>query len=137
MLDLKNLSAIIMKNKNKDNMKQAVNWLKIKRMRYVRGDLKNYFNYDMSEDFRVLEVLNTSLNTSNTRATRRSNPPSDAVTLPDGLEPLYQSQLPLSEAKKKDLETMCKKDIIPEELHGWVKSMKTFANNVGNDTDDE
>lgn len=137
MLDLKKLSATIMRNKNKDDMNQAVNWLKIKRIRYVKSDLKIYFNYDMSQNFRSIDVSNRSYTTPKTRATRRSNPPSAAVQLPDDLESLYFSQLPISADKKKDLVTMCNKKIIPEEFHHWIKNMKTFNSNVSSSTDDD
>ncbi|XP_047986390.1 uncharacterized protein LOC125226450 isoform X2 [Leguminivora glycinivorella] len=137
MLDLKKLSAAIMNNKNKDTTNEAVNWLKIKRIRYVKGDFKIYFNYDMSEDFRQLDISYKKPNTPRTRAKRQSNPPSVAMPWPEELEERYSSQLPISIAKKKDLETMCRKQIIPEEYHGWIRSLKTFVGNAPNHSDEE
>ncbi|KAL4718408.1 hypothetical protein ACJJTC_004679 [Scirpophaga incertulas] len=127
MLDLKNLSETFIRNKNKDNKKETVNWLKIKRIKYVKGDLKVYFNYDMSENFRSIDVCKMSVSTPKTRAKRNSNPPSVNVQLPEHLEHLYSTQLPISLAKKKDLLNMCEKLIIPEELHAWIRSMKTYT----------
>lgn len=37
----------------------------------------------------------------------------------------YSSPLPISEAKKKDLINLCKKGIIPQELHLWYESLPT------------
>lgn len=137
MLDLKSLGVAIMKNKNKDNMNETVNWLKIKRMRYVKGDLKIYFTYDMSDNFRSINVLKMPVNTLKTRAKRNSNPPSVNVQLPEEIELLYSSQLPISIAKKKDLLNMCEKQIIPEELHAWIRDMKTYTKPPAFESDGE
>ncbi|RVE42680.1 hypothetical protein evm_012668 [Chilo suppressalis] len=137
MLDLKNLGVGLMRNKNKDNMNETVNWLKIKRMKYIKGDLKIYFNYDMSEDYRTIDVCKMPVNTSKTRAKRNSNPPSVNVQLPEEIELLYSSQLPISIAKKKDLLNMCEKQIIPEELLAWIRDMKTYTKQPAFESDEE
>lgn len=137
MLDLKNLSAAIIRNKNKDNLKETVNWLKIKRIKYVKGDLKIYFNYDMSENFRSIDVCKMAVNTPKTRAKRNSNPPSVNVQLPNEIEHLYSTQLPISLAKKKDLLNMCEKLIIPEALHAWIRGMKTYTKPTAFESDEE
>lgn len=49
--DLKMLSVHLLKNKTKANDGQRMKWLKIKRMKYVKGEKRIYFNYDMSENF--------------------------------------------------------------------------------------
>lgn len=35
----------------------------------------------------------------------------------------YDTKLPISEAKKKDLITLCNKNIIPEEFHEYYKAL--------------
>ncbi|CAG4939067.1 unnamed protein product [Parnassius apollo] len=41
------------------------------------------------------------------------------------MPPAYSSPLPISEAKKKDLNNLCAKGIIPQELHLWYQSLPT------------
>lgn len=37
----------------------------------------------------------------------------------------YSAPLPISEAKKKDLISLCRKGIKPQELHSWYESLPT------------
>lgn len=39
------------------------------------------------------------------------------------LEQLYDRPLPITEAKKKDLINLCEKAVIPEEYHGWYRTL--------------
>lgn len=39
------------------------------------------------------------------------------------LKPAYEHPLPITEAKKKDLMNLCRKNIIPAELHAWYASL--------------
>ncbi|CAG5002002.1 unnamed protein product [Parnassius apollo] len=56
-LDLKHLAGEIMKNRTKDEKGKQVQWLKIKRIKYLKGeDRKIYFNYDMSDKFNVMDI---------------------------------------------------------------------------------
>lgn len=137
--DLKHLANTIIKNRTKDDKGQKVQWLKIKRIKYVKGeDRKIFLNYDMSDNFNIIEIgEDPSTSRSNGAAVRQSarrkksrtetNTPVIPVNLqfPDQLQRLYQEPLKISAAKKKDLITLCKKGIIPEELHGWFENLKT------------
>jgi hypothetical protein len=42
--------------------------------------------------------------------------------------PAYEQYLPISKAKKKDLLQLCRKNIIPTELHGWYESLPASDN---------
>lgn len=42
--------------------------------------------------------------------------------------PGYNSQLPISEDKKKDLLKLCTTKVILEEFHGWYKSLSVIKN---------
>ncbi|KAH9637557.1 hypothetical protein HF086_009621 [Spodoptera exigua] len=50
---------------------------------------------------------------------------------------ITKEQLPISLAKKKDLMKMCEKLIIPEELHAWVRDMKTYNQQPAFESDEE
>ncbi|CAG9782675.1 unnamed protein product [Diatraea saccharalis] len=132
-LDLKHLADAIMKNKTKDEKGNRVQWLKIKRIRYVKGEeRKLFFNYDMSEHFNVMNIGETpsTFTTQHEYSTRKkmrhteNNSPADHE-LPNQLNRLYQEPLKITKAKKRDLINLCKKGIISEELHGWIENLKT------------
>lgn len=91
----------------------------------------------MSENFRSIDVCKMAVNTPKTRAKRNSNPPSVNVQLPNEIEHFYFTQLPISLAKKKDLLDTCEKLIIPEELHAWIRGMKTYTKPTAFEIDEE
>ncbi|KAL4706739.1 hypothetical protein ACJJTC_014494 [Scirpophaga incertulas] len=112
--DLKDMASKIILNKDKDNVGNKVQWLKIKRLRYIKGERRIYFNYDMSENFNYMDVTGREGMTRATRAKRY------AFEFPIALKKMYKESLPISEAKKKDLLYLIQKDIIPEELGALV-----------------
>ncbi|KAL4703070.1 hypothetical protein ACJJTC_008656 [Scirpophaga incertulas] len=131
--DLKHLAQAIIQNRTKDQNGKPVQWFKIKRIRYIKGEeRKIYFNYDMSEHFNAIEV-GEKLSTSkihheySTRKKMRgtvNETPADQQ-FPDQLNRVYQEPIKITEAKKRDLINLCRKGIIPEELHGWFENMET------------
>lgn len=134
--DLKKLAETIYKNKTKDNEGKPVKWLKIKRMVYVKGETKIYFNYDMSETLLYFDIRSDPSSVKkaalgevryNTRKTKKSvkevSVPEEEFTFPSQLEQLYLHPLPISAAKKKDLLKLCTTGVIPEEYHGWYQSL--------------
>ncbi|CAG5056570.1 unnamed protein product [Parnassius apollo] len=134
-LDLKHLAGEIMKNRTKDEKGKQVQWLKIKRIKYVKGeDRKIYFNYDMSDEFYVMDIgdnpstfqLDGAQNHNySTRKKKRltENDLPVSYRFPDQLNCLYKEPLKISAAKKKDLLNLCRKGIIPEEVHGWFENL--------------
>lgn len=127
MLDLKQLAQQLIKNREKDNLNEKVNWMKLKRLKYVKGEKsKIFFNYDLSEEFRFIKVHETVKN-HGTKTRKRGNISENDHDYPQEIPRLYNEPLPITEAKKKDLVTMCRKRIIPEELHAQVVSLKTTS----------
>ncbi|CAG4954409.1 unnamed protein product [Parnassius apollo] len=124
-----------MKNRTKDEKGKQVQWLKIKRIKYVKGeDRKIYFNYDMSDEFNVMDIgdnpstfqLDGAQNHNySTRKKKRltENDLPVSYRFPDQLNCLYKEPLKISAAKKKDLLNLCRKGIIPEEVHGWFENL--------------
>ena len=39
------------------------------------------------------------------------------------IPPLYQDKIPISQAKKKDLQALCNKQIIPPEYHSYYSNL--------------
>lgn len=71
-LDLKKFSERFFKNRTTDTDGEPVQWLKIKRMRYVKGNINTiFFNYDLSENFKSINISDTK-ERSTTYSTRRS-----------------------------------------------------------------
>ena len=73
-----------------------------------------------------------------------------ADTAKGGIPRKYDSKLPISAAKKKDLMQMCRKGVIPTEFHDFYESLPsnssapdklgepdTIEDESGNDTEDE
>lgn len=69
--DLKDLASKIIHNKDKDKEENKVQWLKIKRLRFVKGEKRIYFNYDMSETFNYVAVTGKEGKTRITRTKRK------------------------------------------------------------------
>lgn len=146
MLDLKLLADQTVLNRTKDSNGNKVNWLKIKRIKYIKGEKKKiYFSYDLSED--NLKCLILSENDAEKPLTRSKKQKKDLpdIALLTSIPKVYRSTLPISEAKKKNLIKMCKDDIFPEELHNWIYNLKTEKNvidripdaDIGDESEDD
>lgn len=109
--DLKFLSKNLIKNKSIDENGDTVNWLKVKCFKYQKSSENTiFYRYDHTSPYKKI----------NTQLKKRQKTSSIAIeTIPR----LYNSRLPISVEKKKDLLMMCKKNIIPIELHGWYESL--------------
>lgn len=133
--DLKNLANKIVCNRNRDTSGQIVRWLKIKCLKYVKNEFgKIYFKYMHSDtEYRCLNIFESKVPLTNRRSGRRLQTTtveepgiSEACELPNLIK-LYKGELPISVLKKKDLLNLCKKGIIPKELHGWYENLVTAA----------
>ncbi|CAK1579995.1 unnamed protein product [Parnassius mnemosyne] len=125
--DLKALSDQILKNTTRDTDGKVVKWLKIKRLRYIKGEAKIFYNYNMSESFSTIDVckkfgqkentgwanLDPETQREHSYGTRTkkiktldnnlSVTPETSATkyFPDELLQLYKTPLSISAAKKK------------------------------------
>ncbi|CAK1600206.1 unnamed protein product [Parnassius mnemosyne] len=119
MIDVKALASKIIKNKTIAENGEKVCWLKIKCLRFEKelpGFIKYRYDYDGPYN-----LLNTLCKPG--RPTRRT-PNSKMPTInTEDLPPAYKQCLPITKQKKKDLLQLCKKNIIPKELHGWYESL--------------
>lgn len=99
-----------------------VMWLKIKRMRYLKGEMKKMYNYDISDHFYVIDLTPKDTNIveaptdspkHNYGTRKRRGKAAETVIqasiiqaeqskelLPGQLKRLYQVPLPISVAKK-------------------------------------
>lgn len=96
-----------------------VNWLLIRWLQ-VRQDCQNkiFVNYTFDQT----KFLEVAVQFDGLRKKSRAVkwPASDA-----DLDKCYNSKLPISIQKKKDLMNLCTKSIIPEDFHGYFESLKT------------
>lgn len=107
MLDLKHLSKCLIKNRLKDENGNTVKWLEIKCLRYEKANpdiIK--FRYNYNDPYILLNV----------RGRGRKHSVNE-------IKRAYHQLLPISKQKKEDLMKLCKKEIIPEELHAWYASL--------------
>ena len=111
ILDLQGLSQQTTKNRKKDEDGNNVNWLLVKSFRYEKAEHGIIqYRYDYGDDFKRLNV-------------RRSG----RAALPADPGHAYQTRIPISEAKKKDLVKLCTQRVIPAEMHEWYKSLPTTS----------
>ena len=86
-----------------------VNWLTIKRLRYLREDQETLlFKYRMADYFKQLKIKGSST---------RGRQTSFSLSLPRR----YSAKLLLSEVKKKDLQDLCHMGVAPQEYHCFYK----------------
>lgn len=106
--DLKELTAALIQNRNIDEHGKKVSWLKVKSLRY-RKDMPNtiLYRYNHTENYKKMLV----------------NRQSPGINVP--LSKAYSNNLPISEAKKKDLLKLCKDGVIPDKRHKWFDSLPT------------
>lgn len=79
-------------------------------MRYEK-DLREIikYSYDYDDDYNQIRVSNSLRQSSQVYNLRQ----------------LYKKSLPISQQKKKDLLTLCKKNIIPPMYHSWYETLTT------------
>lgn len=113
-VDLKHLGACIVGNKSLDSDGKKVRWLQIKVLRFEKKQPGVVlFKYSIEDvEFKKIQIYG------------QDNPP----VMPETLNSLYRRQLPISSAKKKDLLKLCNNKTIPQEFHGWYKSLPVDRN---------
>ena len=88
-----------------------VNWLKVKWFKYEKKNLcKIFYKYNYSNEFREIDVCGKS------RGRRSARTPV--------LKPLFTKPPALSEAKHRDLMSLCSDRAIPVDYHPFYASLK-------------
>ena len=108
MLDLPDLSKKIIKNRNKDENGATVKWLKIKCLKYEKSK-PNCFQYRYDFTTPHINVF--------TKGRGRQ------FSMPTEINKAYSTLLPISQAKKNDLERLCTLGIIPIEVQEWYYNL--------------
>ena len=112
--DYKLLTKKVYKNMKVDTMKRRIQWQSVKWIQMRKSNPDSiFFNYGFDkEEFQ--EVCMKS-------ATRSGRPLTDIVEL----QGRYEGKLPISDAKKKDLLSLCERHIIPETHWQYFKDLPT------------
>ncbi|CAG9773351.1 unnamed protein product [Ceutorhynchus assimilis] len=108
-LDLKELSKSLIKNRSKDTNGEVVNWLLIKSLKYSKkepGIIQ--YKYEHSASYCSINVVDKGRPISNQQPFSPK---------------LYKKMLPIGIQKKNDLLKLCHNRVIPDEFHGWYKSL--------------
>ena len=107
--DLQRLAADLMKNRRRDTEGNIVNWLLVKCFRFEKGHPGVvFYRYNYSDDFKQINVYGRGRPILHLQLTKADH-----------------HQMPISEAKKKDLLKLCTQPAIPKEMHGWYKDLPT------------
>lgn len=130
MIDVKSLCSKIIKNKSISENGEKVCWLKIKCLRFEK-DLPGYIKYRYNYDG-PYNLLNAICKPG--RSTRRTQNSEMPTISAEDLPRAYQQYLPITKQKKKDLLQLCKKNIIPKELHGWYEGLPCLSEGQGTPT---
>ncbi|XP_073952058.1 uncharacterized protein [Choristoneura fumiferana] len=129
---LYNLKELLQnRNFKKNTLNQDVKWNNIKEICVKKSEPNVIlYKYDLESDYLT---LNTLVSTRRNRKTVVANSNSE-------LKVLYSDSLPISDAKYKDLMSLCQAGHIRKQYHGFFKNLKTSQNeniNVsGSDEDD-
>lgn len=135
MLDVRSLNEKFMKNTTTDKKGKKIQWLKIKCLRFERqcpGIVKYRYSHD--GPYEELNIFENNSTTLITRKRKKCQEQQRNATIEESMvdelkryeiPKAYSSALSISEAKKKDLLSLCVKGVIPEELHPWFASLPT------------
>lgn len=115
-LDLKKLVQLTINNKKEDQKGNNVNLLKVKCFKYDKQFPNTvHYKYGFADEYEKIDIGFTR---------RASNRKTKEENFKDIIIPqLYQRQLPISVAKKKDLLKLCARNIIPSTLMDWYKNL--------------
>lgn len=122
--DLKDLGNKTMMNTKFDTESRIVNWRDIKWIQYRKSQPTSIFvktNFD-DENFREIRVR------KKVRGKRGSQNYVESSTIDDSVADLrskYDIKLPISEAKKRDLLSLCRSGIIPAEFHSYYENLNS------------
>uniref|UniRef100_A0A915KUK3 Uncharacterized protein n=1 Tax=Romanomermis culicivorax TaxID=13658 RepID=A0A915KUK3_ROMCU len=110
-----------------DENNAKVNWLKIKQLKYFPSGAIE-FKYDHEQENHTMK----------TEMRKRRGRQSGSSSWPK----LYAAKLPISQAKKKDLENLCDMRLIPEEYQLFIKNLpvtneEPVQSDEEGDTDEE
>jgi hypothetical protein len=116
VLDLKYFVTKCCPNMKVATTGEKINWLKVRWIQVRKEEPRSLFiNYSFSPDnFMEIKVQAT---------TRNKGRPSGWL---NEIPSCYQAKLPISVEKKKDLISLCKRGIIPEEFHSYYSSLTTI-----------
>ncbi|KAK7091324.1 hypothetical protein V1264_009019 [Littorina saxatilis] len=115
VLDFKAVATSCLCNSKTDGEGSRINWMKIKWLRYLKGEEDTiYFKYRMSDPFRQLKIRHGS--------SRRGRGPVTVTTIGE-IPHRYTERIPLSAVKKADLLDLCRLNIIQEKHHHLYRSL--------------
>nr|KAG5701344.1 hypothetical protein BaRGS_006118 [Batillaria attramentaria] len=118
ILDFKYLASQIIRNTKVDKNNKRVSWFKMKVIHFCKGQDTMHFKYGFDDS----EYHQLCLSSS---SARRRQP-----DLAHIIRPRYTEKLPVSEAKKQDLLSLCRSGVIPEDHHPFYENLPTASSKV-------
>ncbi|MEW8545290.1 MAG: hypothetical protein AB2693_17345 [Candidatus Thiodiazotropha sp.] len=118
IIDFKQIRAQKVKNVKTTVDGKKINWRKIRWMRFQKETPNTcLIKYDLDEEFQAIQLTGIKRGRS-----------TDVSSTSEKLPRRYQSKLPISAAKKKDLVDLCKAGIIPTEFHEYYMTLTSQQN---------
>jgi hypothetical protein len=110
-IDFKAMNKVIVRNPKVNTDGEKINWLKICWLRFSKGANAVQYKYNFEDDFKYIPLI---------RKTTRNT-----ADLPSQLDAtaLYQTEMPISANKKRDLLDLCNKGLIPQVYHTYYQSL--------------
>ncbi|XP_062602831.1 uncharacterized protein LOC134264549 [Saccostrea cucullata] len=115
VLDFKECAQkVVSCNRRKDSTGENVHWNKIHVFQYKKENPDTiYFKYEFDDEFRAMPLQG-----------RKRKSKVDCMQLHQyPLKPLYTHRIPISEAKYKDLQTLCQRGLIPRAHQDFFKAL--------------
>jgi len=111
-IDFKSMSSTVIRNKNRLESSKRLNWMQCKWLQFRKGSCTVGIK-DELDDSPFEQLCATNI---------------DAIQFADRvretMEPMYTCPVPISDAKYKDLQHLCKTKVIPEQFHQFYNNLK-------------
>lgn len=132
--NFKSVAAKLVVNRANMYNGERLKWMQTKWLQFTKNSDIIHITSSHSDsvsDFQRLNVLKSSKQSKRAQKRHKVNmSPESEEQLKTLLVPLYCDSLPISVAKFRDLQDLCKSLVIPTEFHGYYNNLK-FRRTVG------
>jgi len=129
--DLKALVAATVANKSVDVDGQQVTWRKVRSLRFRSNNVG--YRYSLQDDYKHIDLSirkpskTARQKVASSRRGRRhqksAGDPSPLTGNVPVLRPKFTTQIPISQAKKRDLLDLCRNKVIDKDCHPWYEAL--------------
>jgi len=117
-IDFKSVSAVVIQNKNRLDSGKRLNWMHCKWLQFSKGSCIVGIKNEL-DDSPFQQLCATNIDTVQFTDHIRET-----------MKPMYSGPVPISSAKYKDLQYLCKTKVIPEQFHQFYNNLKYSSREV-------